>query len=87
MTLHGSIGGRTWAGDVGGSACCVLFEPSPEDRARSMALMDVMDRVNAKWGAMTMRVAAEGTGQRWVMRQAHLSPKYTTDWKALPKVL
>jgi DNA polymerase V len=64
-----------------------LFEPSPEDRARSKALMDVMDRVNAKWGSMTMRVAAEGTGQRWVMRQAHLSPRYTTDWKALPKVL
>ncbi len=63
-----------------------LFEPSPEERARSKALMDTMDRVNAKWGAMTMRVAAEGTGQRWVMRQAHLSQRYTTDWKELPKV-
>ncbi len=64
-----------------------LFDPSPENRARSKALMDTMDRVNAKWGAMTMRMAAEGKGQRWVMRQAHLSPRYTTDWKALPKVL
>ncbi|SMP82945.1 impB/mucB/samB family C-terminal domain-containing protein [Desulfonatronum zhilinae] len=64
-----------------------LFEPSPEDRARSKAVMAVMDKVNAKWGAMTMRVAAEGTGQRWVMRQAHLSPRYTTDWKDLPRVL
>jgi DNA polymerase V len=63
-----------------------LFEPSPEDRARSKALMDVLDRVNAKWGAMTMRVAAEGTGQRWVMRQAHLSPRYTTDWSELPRI-
>ncbi|WP_045221530.1 Y-family DNA polymerase [Desulfonatronum thioautotrophicum] len=64
-----------------------LFEPSPKDRARSKALMEVMDKVNAKWGAMTMRVGAEGTGQRWVMRQAHLSPRYTTDWKELPRVL
>ena len=63
-----------------------LFEPSPEDRARSKAVMEVMDKVNAKWGAMTMRVAAEGTGQRWVMRQAHLSPRYTTDWRELPRV-
>ncbi|WP_031386804.1 Y-family DNA polymerase [Desulfonatronum thiodismutans] len=63
-----------------------LFEPSPEERARSKALMETMDRVNAKWGAMTMRVAAEGTEKRWVMRQAHLSPRYTTDWKELPRV-
>ncbi len=62
-----------------------LFEPSQEERARSKVLMDTMDRVNAKWGAMTVRVAAEGTGQRWVMRQAHLSPRYTTDWKELPR--
>ncbi len=61
-----------------------LFEPSAEERARSKAVMAVMDRINARWGSMTMRVAAEGTGQRWVMRQAHLSPRYTTDWKALP---
>ncbi|WP_233248375.1 Y-family DNA polymerase [Desulfonatronum sp. SC1] len=64
-----------------------LFEPSPEERARSKAVMDTMDRVNAKWGAMTMRLAAEGTGQRWVMRQARLSPRFTTDWRELPKVL
>ncbi|WP_459939632.1 DUF4113 domain-containing protein [Desulfonatronum parangueonense] len=25
---------------------------------------------------MTMRVAAEGTGKRWVMRQAHLTQVY-----------
>jgi DNA polymerase V len=64
-----------------------LFEPSPVDRARSKNLMETMDRINAKWGAMTMRVAAEGTGQRWVMRQERLSPRYTTDWKALPRVV
>ncbi|WP_084605030.1 DUF4113 domain-containing protein [Desulfonatronum thioautotrophicum] len=36
---------------------------------------------------MSAIVAAEETSQRWVMRQAHLSPKYPTDWKALHKVL
>ncbi|TVQ96102.1 MAG: Y-family DNA polymerase [Desulfovibrionales bacterium] len=64
-----------------------LFEPSPTDRVPNKALMDAMDQINTKWGAMTMRVAAEGTGQRWVMRQAHLSPRYTTHWKELAKVL
>ncbi|WP_045222417.1 Y-family DNA polymerase [Desulfonatronum thioautotrophicum] len=62
-----------------------LFEPSPENRARNKALMDTMDRINTRWGAMTMRVASEGTDKRWVMRQAHLSPRYTTDWKDLPR--
>ncbi|SDB02778.1 DNA polymerase V [Desulfonatronum thiosulfatophilum] len=63
-----------------------LFEPSPEERARSKAVMETMDRINAKWGAMTMRLGAEGTGKRWVMRQAHLSPRYTTNWRELPVV-
>lgn len=63
-----------------------LFDPSPEERGRSKALMNTMDRINAKWGAMTMRVASEGTGKRWVMRQAHLSPRYTSDWRELPRV-
>lgn len=62
-----------------------LFEPSPRERARSKALMETLDRINARWGAMTMRMAAEGTEKRWMMRQAHLSPRYTTDWKELPR--
>ncbi|WP_459936164.1 DUF4113 domain-containing protein [Desulfonatronum parangueonense] len=31
-----------------------------------------------------MRLGSEGTGKRWVMRQAHLSPRYTTNWRELP---
>jgi DNA polymerase V len=63
-----------------------LFEPSPRERARSKAVMETMDRINARWGAMTLRVAAEGTGKRWVMRQARLSPRYTTHWQELLQV-
>lgn len=62
-----------------------LFEPPTQERARYKAVMEAMDRINARWGAMTMRVAAEGAEKRWVMRQAHLSPRYTTDWKELPR--
>ncbi|GAB6056983.1 Y-family DNA polymerase [Desulfonatronum parangueonense] len=63
-----------------------LFDPPQEERARNKAVMDTMDRINAKWGSMTMRLGSEGTGKRWVMRQAHLSPRYTTNWKELPRV-
>lgn len=63
-----------------------LFEPSQEELARSKAVMETMDRINTKWGSMTMRLASEGTGKRWVMRQARLSPRYTTDWQELPRV-
>jgi DNA polymerase V len=64
-----------------------LFEPPARERKRSTAVMATMDRINAKWGAMTMRLASEGTGKRWVMRRAHLSPRYTTHWSDLPRAL
>jgi DNA polymerase V len=54
---------------------------------RSDQLMAVMDRVNARWGRGTMRVAAEHAEHPWQMKRGHMSPRYTTDWDGLPKVL
>lgn len=61
-----------------------LFENAPRERFRKRAVMDVLDRINARWGAMTVRLADEGTGRCWVMRQAHVSARWTTDWRCLP---
>ncbi|TVM19836.1 SOS mutagenesis and repair protein UmuC [Oceanidesulfovibrio indonesiensis] len=52
----------------------------------STALMDVLDRANAKWGRGALQVAAAGLGRPWQMRQAHKSPRYTTRWDELPEV-
>lgn len=54
---------------------------------RSDQLMAVMDSVNARWGRGTMRVAAEHAEHPWQMKRGHMSPRYTTDWDGLPKVL
>jgi len=61
---------------------------------RSKALMDVMDRANAKFGRGAMAFASSarrvrGGEQRkpvWAMNQTALSPAYTTRWDQLARV-
>ncbi|PLK48300.1 DUF4113 domain-containing protein [Uliginosibacterium sp. TH139] len=43
--------------------------------------MQTLDAINARWGAGTLRVLAEGDKQNtpaWRMRRQRLSPAYTT---------
>jgi DNA polymerase V len=61
-----------------------LLAPPEADGRRREALMDVLDRVNAKWGRETLRPAATGTLRPWRMRQGRRSPRYTTAWTELP---
>lgn len=52
-------------------------------------LMQTLDAINARWGAGTLRVLAEGTKQStpgWKMRRQRLSPAYTTRGDELPVV-
>ncbi|WP_343368528.1 Y-family DNA polymerase [Stenotrophomonas maltophilia] len=61
---------------------------------RSKALMEVMDRANAKFGRGSMAFASsakrvrggEQRKQVWAMNQAALSPAYTTRWDQLVRV-
>lgn len=61
---------------------------------RSKALMDVMDRANAKFGRGSMGFASTAWRPRakslgkptWAMNQKTLSPAYTTRWDQLVKV-
>lgn len=59
---------------------------APDSSPASARLMQTLDGINARWGRDTLRLAAEGTTQAWQMKRAHLSPRYTTDWKGLPAV-
>lgn len=55
-----------------------------EDRARSAALMKVVDRINARLGADVLHYAATGFHpEQWHMRREHTSPSYTTRWQEL----
>ena len=55
---------------------------------RSKALMDVLDRVNRKFGRGTMGLGASGwqANPKWAMNQKSLSPAYTSKWSELLRV-
>lgn len=51
------------------------------------ALMQVLDRANHRFGPHTLRFAASTSRtERWLMRQEHKSPAYTTCWQDIPSV-
>jgi len=64
-----------------------LFEAGGSDTNsdRAERLMAVMDTVNRKSRA-TLYMAREAGPAAYAMRRGYLSPAYTTDWAALPKV-
>ncbi|MBN1900159.1 DUF4113 domain-containing protein, partial [Candidatus Sumerlaeota bacterium] len=53
---------------------------------RNKTLMQLVDRINKKLGANTIRFAAEGMKKEWRMRRRLLSPRYTTQWSEIPVV-
>lgn len=50
------------------------------------ALMQAMDKLNNSLGRDTVRFAGSGIKRDWEMKREKLSPRYTTNWKELPKV-
>ena len=56
------------------------------DDGRTAARLAVLDRIDARWGRGTLRLAREGFAQPWAMRQERRSPAYTTRWADLPVV-
>lgn len=57
-----------------------------EREQRSTALMQVMDRINERWGRGSLRPLATGFDSGWRMRREKLSPAWTTRWDQLPIV-
>lgn len=49
-----------------------------ERKPRSEILMAAMDEINARFGRGTLRPASLDVPSQWKMKQAHLSPRYTT---------
>lgn len=56
------------------------------DRTREQRLMAAMDRLNQQHGRDMVRVAAQGYSRRWQMRNAMVSPRFTTRWNELMEV-
>ena len=58
-----------------------------EDTGGDSSLMKTVDVVNRKWGRGALKFAAHGTTQPWQMRQGMRSPRYTTNWAELKRVV
>ncbi len=56
------------------------------DEAKHAAVMKQIDRINAKYGRDTIKIAAQGSGEKWKLRRQKLSPCYTTRWEDIIKV-
>ncbi|MBI2274732.1 MAG: Y-family DNA polymerase [Bacteroidetes bacterium] len=50
------------------------------NRGRDGILMGALDKLNGYFGKNTVRFGRQGYGKKWKLRQAHLSPCYTTRW-------
>lgn len=49
-------------------------------------IMQALDFINHKFGSNTLKLATQNLKQTWIMRQEHLSPRYTTNWSELLEV-
>lgn len=60
---------------------------TPGQSERDDKLMDLIERINRREGRGTIFLGAQGVGKPWAMRQQHTSPRYTTRWSELPRVV
>lgn len=45
--------------------------------------MSTIDRINAKMGRQSIKLASEGINYAWKMRSSKKSPNYTTSWNEI----
>lgn len=48
------------------------------DRQQHSVIMKMMDQINCRYGSNTLKIAAQGSGWKWRLRQEKLSRCYTT---------
>lgn len=58
-----------------------------ENKAKNARLSDAINKINVRMGNNTIYFAAAGVKPGWVMRQALLSPKYSSKWKDIRTVI
>lgn len=63
-----------------------LFDDSQAIPVYNDRLMAVVDDINRIYGRDSIRLGGAALSSAWRMRQAMLSPAYTTRWEDLPIV-
>ena len=56
------------------------------DREISDNMMEVMDKINNRYGSATLKIASEGIEKIWKMKRENVSPCYTTRFSELVEV-
>ncbi|STX55745.1 UmuC [Legionella beliardensis] len=59
-------------------------QPSDTALVKSEKLMTLIESINKRYGARSIRLAAEGFQKQWTMKREMKSPCYTTCWTELP---
>ena len=59
-----------------------LFTP-PQN---NVPLMNVLDKINQRYGSDSAFFMAQGIDEKWAMRRKLLTPQYTTNWKHIPSI-
>ncbi len=60
-----------------------LQHADAEKRERVMA---AVDKINRRHGRHTLRPLSMGYEHKWQMKRELLSPRYTTNWREVPRV-
>jgi DNA polymerase V len=63
-----------------------LFENKLISSKKEVDTMQAIDKINQKFGKLTVRSARLGYKNPWEMKQELASPNYTTSWKELLKI-
>jgi len=50
-----------------------------QDRQKKRKLLETMDKINAEYGRDKIKLAVQGSGKEWKLRQEKLSKRYTTN--------
>lgn len=56
------------------------------DVAKGARLFSTFDHINRHFGKGSVKIAAQGNGKAWRMKQEKVSRKYTTDWNDLLEI-
>jgi len=60
-----------------------MFEDEPVQHGKAM---NVIDKLNFKYGTKKLKLGSQDLGKTWKMRQEQLSPNYTTNWSDILEV-
>ena len=57
------------------------------DRDKQQKVLNVLDRINLKYGPQLLKIASQGSGRKWKLKNEYISKQYTTNMNDLIQVV